>query len=93
MSRPRWCGSAVSWVALGASTCGAASASSSAICSATPAYQPLDLTADQVDLADLLPFTRDPFDALVVAAAQSMSLPLITRDGTIRDSGAVAVVW
>lgn len=58
-----------------------------------PAYQPLDLTADQVYAADLLRFTRDPFDALVVAAAQSIGLPLITRDGAIRGSGAVAVVW
>lgn len=58
-----------------------------------PAYQPLDLTPDQVFAADDLPFTRDPFDALIVAAAQTTGLPLITRDGAIRESGAVAVVW
>ena len=58
-----------------------------------PAYQPLDLTPDQVYAASDLSFTRDPFDALIVAAAQTLNLPLITRDTDIRESGAVAVVW
>ena len=51
-----------------------------------PAYQPLDLTPAQVLLADELRFTRDPFDALIVAAAKDLSLPLITRDAAIRES-------
>lgn len=58
-----------------------------------PAYQPLDLTAVQVLLADTFRFTRDPFDALIVAAAKDLALPLITRDAPIRDSGAVKVIW
>jgi PIN domain nuclease of toxin-antitoxin system len=58
-----------------------------------PAYQPLDLTPDQVFAADELRFTRDPFDALIVAAAKSVGLPLLTRDGAIRESGTVSVVW
>lgn len=58
-----------------------------------PAYQPLDLTPEQVYAADELRFTRDPFDALIVAAAQSAGLPLITRDGAIRGSGTVGVIW
>ena len=58
-----------------------------------PAYQPLDATADQMFTADDLPLTHDPFDALIVAAARSLDLPLITRDGRIRDSGTVAIVW
>ena len=58
-----------------------------------PAYQSLDITLNQVYAADLLLFARDPFDALIVSAAQSLNLPLITRDGAIRHSGAVAVVW
>ena len=53
----------------------------------------LDLTADQVYDADELRFTRDPFDGLICAAARSVDLPLLTRDGDIRDSGAVRVVW
>jgi PIN domain nuclease of toxin-antitoxin system len=58
-----------------------------------PAYHPLDLTPEQVYAADELRFTRDPFDALIVAAARSLALPLLTRDADIRASGAVRVVW
>jgi PIN domain nuclease of toxin-antitoxin system len=58
-----------------------------------PAYQPLDLTAEQVFVADEWRVNRDPFDALICAAARTMELPLITRDGDIRSSGAVKVIW
>ena len=58
-----------------------------------PAYQPLDLTPAQVLLADEMRFTRDPFDALIVAVARDLQLPLITRDAQIRQSGAVKVLW
>ena len=58
-----------------------------------PAFQPHDLTAEQIFAADALRFNRDPFDALIVAAAQSLDLPLITRDSEIRGSGTVAVIW
>ena len=59
-----------------------------------PAYQPLDVTPR----ADLSAPTncashRDPFDALICAAAQTIDLPLITRDAEIRASGAVKVIW
>ena len=58
-----------------------------------PAYQPLDVTAEQVFVADEHRFTRDPFDALIVAAAQTAGLSLVTRDNAIRESGAVRVIW
>jgi len=58
-----------------------------------PAYQPVDITAEQVYLADELRFTRDPFDGLICAAARTLELPLITRDADIRGSGAVEVLW
>lgn len=58
-----------------------------------PAYQPMDLSADQIYLADELRFTRDPFDALICAAAGTLSLPLLTRDSDIRGSGCVTVIW
>jgi PIN domain nuclease of toxin-antitoxin system len=58
-----------------------------------PAYQPFDLTSEQVYLADELRFTRDPFDALILAAARTLGLPLLTRDGDIRASGAIRVIW
>ncbi len=58
-----------------------------------PAYQPYDLTPSQIFDADDLRFNRDPFDALICAAARTIDLPLITRDGEIRGSGAVKVIW
>jgi PIN domain nuclease of toxin-antitoxin system len=58
-----------------------------------PVYQPLDLTPEQIFLADEMRFNRDPFDALICAAARTMDLPLITRDADIRASGAVKVLW
>jgi PIN domain nuclease of toxin-antitoxin system len=58
-----------------------------------PAYQPVEMTLEQVCLADELRFTRDPFDALICAAARSLELPLITRDESIREAGVVSVIW
>jgi PIN domain nuclease of toxin-antitoxin system len=58
-----------------------------------PAYLPHDLTADQVFDAEELRVNRDPFDALICAAAKDLELPLITRDGDIRSSGLVRVIW
>jgi PIN domain nuclease of toxin-antitoxin system len=58
-----------------------------------PAFLPLDLTPGQVLLADELRFTRDPFDALICAAARDLSLPLVTRDAAIRESAVVPVIW
>ncbi|HVM97338.1 MAG TPA: type II toxin-antitoxin system VapC family toxin [Candidatus Acidoferrales bacterium] len=58
-----------------------------------PAYQPVDLTAEQVLLADEMRPNADPFDALICAAARHLSLPLLTRDAEIEDSGLVRVIW
>jgi len=58
-----------------------------------PAYQPHTLDTGQVFDADELRFTRDPFDALIVAAARDLSLPIITRDSAIRESGTVRTIW
>ena len=58
-----------------------------------PSYHAIDLSPEQVFLADELRFTRDPFDALIVAAARSIDLPLLTRDADIRASGTVRVIW
>ncbi len=58
-----------------------------------PAYQPLELTPEQIYDADDLHFTRDPFDALICSAARAVALPLVTRDGPIRESGVVRVLW
>lgn len=58
-----------------------------------PAFQPHTLEADQVFDADDLRFTRDPFDALIVASARDLNLALITRDAAIRESGVVKTIW
>lgn len=58
-----------------------------------PAYQPYDLSASQLYDADGLRFNRDPFDALICAAARDLGLPLLTRDADIAQSGTVRVVW
>jgi PIN domain nuclease of toxin-antitoxin system len=58
-----------------------------------PSYQPVDLTAEHIYLADESRFTRDPFDGLIVAAARTLDQPLISRDAIIRASGAVKVLW
>ena len=57
------------------------------------AYQPFDQTHEQVFAADELRFNRDPFDALIVAAAQVLGLPLMTRDADIVESGAIRTIW
>lgn len=58
-----------------------------------PAYQPVDLTAAQIFDADELRINRDPFDALICAAARDLELPVITRDADICDSGTVRTIW
>jgi PIN domain nuclease of toxin-antitoxin system len=58
-----------------------------------PAFQPLDLTPEQVYLASEVQPNEDPFDALICAAARSLELPLITRDEQIRSSGLVKLLW
>ena len=58
-----------------------------------PAYQPYDLSSEQVFAAEEMRINRDPFDALICAAARDLQLPLITRDGDIRSSGVLRVIW
>jgi len=58
-----------------------------------PAYQPVDLTPEQIYVADDMRPNDDPFDALICAAARHLDLPLLTRDSDIQDSGLVAVIW
>jgi PIN domain nuclease of toxin-antitoxin system len=58
-----------------------------------PGYQPYDLTPSQIYDADALRINRDPFDALICAAARDLALPLLTRDVDIGRSGAVKTIW
>ena len=35
----------------------------------------------------------DPWDRFITATAMALSLPLVTRDGRIRESGLVDTIW
>ena len=58
-----------------------------------PAYQTVDLTREQIYQADAARPNRDPFDALICAAARHLELALLTRDRDIQHSGLVRVIW
>ncbi len=58
-----------------------------------PAFQPFDLTPEQVYLASEARPNDDPFDGLICAAARRLGVPLITRDAAIADWGQVRTVW
>ena len=58
-----------------------------------PSYQAHPIDPGQVFDAGELRTLRDPFDALVCAAARDLDLPLISRDATIAASRQVRTVW
>ena len=58
-----------------------------------PSYQPHPIDAGQVFDGSELRTLRDPFDALVCAAARDLDLPLISRDATITGSQQVRTIW
>jgi PIN domain nuclease of toxin-antitoxin system len=58
-----------------------------------PAYQPVDLTSEQICLAHEHGPLSDPFDALICGAALFLGLPLLTKDSRIEESGAVKTLW
>ncbi len=58
----------------------------------------VDLHGIDVAVADaftLIPRTvlTDPWDRFIVATAKALALPLVTRDGAIRESNLVETVW
>ena len=58
-----------------------------------PAYHPLEISLDHVLLAAAQPPDRDPFDALISAAAQQLDLPLLTGNQQVVESTPVRTVW
>lgn len=58
-----------------------------------PSFQPHALDLAQVLQADEMNLLRDPFDALIFAAALDLGLPLISRDVAIAESGRVRTIW
>jgi PIN domain nuclease of toxin-antitoxin system len=59
----------------------------------SPAYQVLTREPEQAFDAGELRSLRDPFDALICAAARDLELPLITRDDSITNSKLVRTIW
>lgn len=59
----------------------------------SPSYQPYDMSVEQAFIAADIGLGRDPFDALITAAAIDLDLPLITRDEQIRTSRRVRTLW
>lgn len=53
----------------------------------------VELQADDLIIAHGLSFSRDPFDALIVATALRLELPLITADGEVTDSNTCEIFW
>lgn len=58
-----------------------------------PSYQPYDISVEQAFIAADIGLGRDPFDALITAAAIDLDLPLITRDEAIVASKRVRTLW
>ena len=58
-----------------------------------PAYHPLELSVEQVLLAAGQQTDADPFDALIVAAARLLDLPLVTGDPRIAEAALVKTLW
>ena len=50
-------------------------------------------TLERAMIADEVPILRDPFEALICAAALSLGPPLLTRDQAIEESGVVRTIW
>lgn len=60
---------------------------------ATTCWRFLPLDLDQLDEFAALTGIRDPFDRLIVAATRHTGAKLISRDGGLRETGLVDIVW
>lgn len=54
---------------------------------------PVDVGVVDATLAIPRDTLADPWDRLIAGTALALNLPLVTRDGPIRDSGLVATLW
>ena len=58
-----------------------------------PSYQAHPLDAGQVFDATDMRALKDPFDAVICAAARDLGLPLISRDSLLASSRHVETIW
>ncbi len=59
----------------------------------SPGFRFLPLALEPLDEFAALATIRDPFDRLIVGATRSVRGILITRDGSLADSGLVETLW
>ena len=64
-----------------------------ALIAKNPNFRLLPLDLSQCLEFALLGALRDPFDRLIVAAARSAGVPLVTADNAIRTSSLVETLW
>ena len=64
-----------------------------ALLAAQPTFQLQPLDLDQATEFSLLDSLPDPFDRMIVAAARSADLPLISADTVIDASALVETIW
>ena len=64
-----------------------------ALLAAQPAFQLQPLDLDQATEFSLLDSLPDPFDRMIVAAARSADVPLISADTVIDASALVETIW
>jgi PIN domain nuclease of toxin-antitoxin system len=61
----------------------------------SPAFvlQPVDLAIIDTTTAIPRDLLSDPWDRFITATARALSVPLVTRDQAIQDSGLVTTIW
>ena len=58
-----------------------------------PGFGTVALVPEIIHFAVGYSFNDDPFDKVIVATAADLSLPLITKDTAITESGLVEICW
>ena len=66
-----------------------------ALITASPALalHPVDLAVTDAYTAIDRDLLKDPWDRLIVATAQTLQVPLVTRDRAIQRSGLIETIW
>jgi PIN domain nuclease of toxin-antitoxin system len=55
--------------------------------------QPIDIAVVDATVSIARDLLADPWDRFIVGTARALGLPLVTRDGAIRESGLVPTIW
>jgi PIN domain nuclease of toxin-antitoxin system len=55
--------------------------------------QPIDVAIVDATVSIARDLLADPWDRFIVGTARALGLALVTRDGAIRESGLVPIIW